>query len=104
MAHPLFFNPGKYLPLAEKENFVVVKRNMIYFTFLAVLSLLFLIYWAYYVSNKILGAYERILNELDAMTAAKTKRPLKVRAGDDGMFTQLIIRINKFVLGSNKKL
>lgn len=55
-----------------------------------------LIYWAYYAANKVLGAYARVLNELDEIILSKRKGPIKVREGDD-FFKEMLERINIFI-------
>ena len=52
-----------------------------------------LIYWVNYISNKILGPYERILKEFDSVLSTRNKKILKVREGDE-MFAELLKRIN----------
>jgi len=101
--HPLLLHPEYYLPPIEDQQFLVIKKTMILLTVLISTSLLFLVYWAYVVSNRILGPYERILRELDKMIEEKKGRPLKVRSQDE-MFGELLQRINKLMasLSSSK--
>jgi len=62
--------------------------------FLIAVIFFLLIYWAYYISNKILGAYDRILRELDdIIVSKKNTRPIKARDGDE-FFTEMLRRIN----------
>ena len=56
-----------------------------------------LVYYAFYLSNRILGAYDRILKELDQMIIGGKKRPLKVR-GEDQFFNEIVRRINIFLV------
>ena len=50
--------------------------------------------WSYYVSNKLVGAFERILSELDQILEWKeTKRHLSAREGDF-LVWELLKRIN----------
>lgn len=62
-------------------------------------TLLVVVYWAYKISNKILGPYNRILRELDEILEGKRAKPLRVRDGDE-MFAELLRRINDII---NKK-
>ncbi|MDP2653243.1 MAG: hypothetical protein Q8Q08_04350 [Candidatus Omnitrophota bacterium] len=55
--------------------------------------LLVLVYWTYYVSNIMVGPYERVLRELDALIAGESKGPIHARKGDE-VFEALIQRIN----------
>lgn len=66
--------------------------------FLVTLSLmqLFITFSIYYVSNKVIGPYERIIKELDEVIAGKRKKRLVVRKGDK-MFAGLLIRINALI-------
>lgn len=59
-------------------------------------TLFIVVYWAYKISNKILGPYSRILRELDEMVEGKRNKPLRVRDGDE-MFGELLKRINTII-------
>ena len=52
-----------------------------------------LVFWTLYVSSHYLGAYERIIRELDEVLAGQGKGPLKARRGDV-MFEALLKRVN----------
>lgn len=59
--------------------------------------LLFLILlWAFYIANKTIGPYQRILNELDSVLQCKRKTPITLRKGDE-MFEEVFKRINKII-------
>jgi len=58
--------------------------------------LLVLLFWTYYMSNKLVGPYERILKELDAILQGKQKGPIGIRKGDE-MFAELLKRINSLL-------
>lgn len=55
--------------------------------------LIFLIFWTYYISNKLLGSYNRIIRELDGIVDGKTRGPIGTRKGDL-VFEGLLERIN----------
>ncbi|MBF0102635.1 MAG: hypothetical protein HQK77_17170 [Desulfobacterales bacterium] len=56
-----------------------------------------LIYWSYYVSNKIVGPCERVMREMDQIIEGRRGYiPITSRDGDE-MFTQLLMRINVFI-------
>jgi hypothetical protein len=57
----------------------------------ALMLLLFL--WTYYLSNKLVGPYERIVRELDDVISDKKRSPIVTRKGD-AMFENLLKRIN----------
>lgn len=65
---------------------------------LMTLPLIFLviIVWAYYVSNKSLGAFERILRELDEIVTKNEKRHIKARKGDK-LAEELLAHINTLI-------
>ena len=67
---------------------------------LLILFLLFvLLYvcWVFFITNRILGPFERIINELDEMIEKKKSwRHLHTREGDT-MFEELILRINRLI-------
>lgn len=54
------------------------------------------IFWTYYMSNKVVGPYERVIKHLDDIAANKTSEPLTTRQGDE-MFEELIKRINHII-------
>ena len=58
--------------------------------------LLFVVFWTYYVSNKLVGPYQRIIKELDDIIAGKDVRPLSARKGDE-MFEELTKRMNVLI-------
>jgi len=55
-----------------------------------------LIFWAYNISNQILGPYERIVRELDLIISGQGRKLLKVRRNDE-MFAELVERINVLI-------
>ena len=59
----------------------------------ATVLMIILILWTLHVSGCYLGAYERIIRELDDILAGKGKGPLKARRGDV-IFEALLKRIN----------
>jgi hypothetical protein len=63
-----------------------------------VITVLFLglIYWACYVTNRVLGAHNRVLNQLDEIIFNNRKGPLHVREGDE-FFEELLERVNILV-------
>ncbi len=60
------------------------------------LAFLFIVLWTYYVSNKIVGPFERVLREVDDILAGKGKKNIGIRS-KDGMFEELVKRINALV-------
>ena len=60
------------------------------------IAFLFIVLWTYYVSNKIVGPFERVLREVDDILAGKGKKKIGTRKGDV-MFEELVKRINALV-------
>ncbi len=58
--------------------------------------LIFLIFWTYYVSNKLLGSYNRIIRDLDNIVDGNKKELLGTRKGDT-VFEGLLERINALI-------
>ena len=58
--------------------------------------LLFIVFWTYHTSNKLVGPYERILRELDEVVAGTRKTPIGTRKGD-ALFEELLKRINVLI-------
>ena len=56
----------------------------------------FLVFWTYFMSNKIVGPYDRIIRELDEILSGKRKGPLRTRKGDE-MFDGILKRINSLL-------
>ncbi|OGX06951.1 MAG: hypothetical protein A2Z88_04050 [Omnitrophica WOR_2 bacterium GWA2_47_8] len=92
--HPLFADTGDMHSLV-KSSFSGLKLIIISLGILMGGAFFMLIYWIYYITNKILGPYDRILRELDIVidAPAHLRKPLKVRPGDQ-MFGELLKRIN----------
>jgi hypothetical protein len=61
---------------------------------LFLLFVLLYVYWVFFITNRLLGPFERVVKELDEMIENKKEwRHLNTREGDQ-MFEQLIRRIN----------
>ncbi len=60
------------------------------------LAFLFIVLWTYYISNKIVGPFERVLREVDDILAGKGKKKIGMRKGDV-MFEELVKRIDALV-------
>jgi energy-coupling factor transporter transmembrane protein EcfT len=60
------------------------------------LAFIFIVLWTYYVSNKIVGPFERVLREVDDILAGKGKKKIGTRKGDV-MFEELVKRIDALV-------
>ncbi len=58
--------------------------------------MIIVIFWTYYMSNKLVGPFERIVKHLDDIAEGKTKEPLGIRKGDE-MFEELTKRINSII-------
>ena len=58
--------------------------------------LLFVVFWTYYISNKLVGPVQRIIRELDEVLEGKKTTPIGTRAGDK-MFEEILERINKII-------
>ncbi len=78
-------NPSREIPTVK----------LVIILILLVLPLIFLlnIIWAYRASNRLLGAFERILSELDDVIATKKKRHISSR-DEDELANELLNRIN----------
>ncbi len=57
---------------------------------------IFVIFQTYYMSNKIIGPFERIVKELDEVVEGKRKQPLETRKGNE-MFDDLLKLINQLI-------
>ena len=75
---------------------VQIQQAIPYFLMIIIVMLIFIILWAYYKTNKIIGPHDRIIRELDEIIVGKRKGPLTVRQGDD-MFGELLERINTII-------
>lgn len=54
----------------------------------------YLMVWTAQLTNKLLGAFERIIREVDKSLESKKSRSIRARAGDYPVVTDLINRIN----------
>lgn len=59
-------------------------------------TLMSIVCWLFYVSNKLLGPTNRILNELDLIISGKRQDPIGTRPGDE-IFEELVKRINVLI-------
>ncbi len=94
--HPIFLDGEQYLSGIERQKFQQVKLSILWVTTLVAVCLGFIIYWAYYVSNRMLGPYERILKDLDSVLATRRRRRITVRDSDE-VFVELTKRINELI-------
>ncbi len=90
-----YFGIQDLIPVVNWKNQLIQPQNIfVLFAAIAMLGSMFaLFYWAYKITNKILGPYERVLRELDKVVDGRSRRALTVRDGDE-MFAELIERIN----------
>ena len=58
--------------------------------------LLFVVFWTYYISNKLVGPFQRVVRELDEVIDGTKTTPIGTRVGDK-MFEELLERINKII-------
>lgn len=89
-----------YYPLDHKIIFHLTLQDIRYALpwMLAVVSvmLIFVVFWTYYMSNKLVGPYTRILRELDEILETGRKKEIKTRQGD-AMFEDLLKRVNDLI-------
>ena len=81
--------------MSDLQNFMPWLMLIIAYT------ILFIVFWTYYISNKIVGPHERILRELDEVIEGKRPGPIATRQGDE-MFEQLLKRINALIEKTKK--
>jgi len=76
--------------------FLLIKMCLLIAFPAAAFLILIVCLYTYYLTNKMLGPYERIIRELDAVLETRQKKELTVREGDD-MFRDLLKRINALI-------
>jgi len=81
-------NPAREIPTVK----------IVIILILLVLPLIFFlnIIWAYRASSRLLGAFERILRELDNILETKQKRHIQARE-NDRLANELLERVNKLI-------
>ena len=79
---------------AKSSDSVTQKAFFIFV--LLVLSFSGIILWAYKVSSNLVGAFERILRELDEILAGRGKRHIRARK-DDELANELLKRVNALI-------
>jgi len=62
----------------------------------AVISMFAVIFWAFRISNRHFGSYERIIGNLDDVLSGAKKGPITTRKGDV-IFEELLKRINVLI-------
>lgn len=60
------------------------------------LTIAFILLWTYYISNRMVGPFDRIIRELDDVIAGKKTTKIGTRKGDE-MFEQLLKRVNTLI-------
>lgn len=91
-----FFASGSERALATNPEFSRVHMAIPWFLLTISFSLIMVIVWAYHISNKLVGPYERVLREMDEVLAGKRRNPIVARKGDF-MFENLLKRINAII-------
>jgi hypothetical protein len=77
-------------------TFSHLKTLVVWFFPIGGIFLLLVAFLIVYISNKLVGPYERIVRELDDILSGKGRKMLVVRQGDK-MFAELIKRINGLI-------
>ena len=62
----------------------------------AAVSVLAVIFWTFRISNRYLGPYERVINDLDDVLSGAKKGHIMTRKGDV-IFEELLKRINALI-------
>jgi len=78
------------------DEFVALKIIVVVCVVTIALIFLFISFCIYFVSNRLVGPYDRIIRELDDIIAGRNKSPLKTRKKDK-LFPELLKRINILV-------
>jgi sensor histidine kinase YesM len=89
----LYFDRGSII---YEYEFTKLKIIILIGCVLFSLTLFFITLAMYFVSNKIVGPYDRIIGELDKVLKGEFKGPLNVRKGDR-LFKGLLDRINALI-------
>lgn len=63
---------------------------------IAAILILIACLYAYHLTNKLFGPYDRIIKELDSVIETRQKKELSVRKGDE-LFEELLKRINALI-------
>ncbi len=79
----------------------LIKWHITVIFVLAVIFIAILI-WAYKISANLVGAFERILKEMDEVIAGRSQRKIKARAKDD-LANELLHRVNQLIDGYSPK-
>lgn len=91
----LYYDYGAFLNRYEYRHF----KYVVLFLLPTIAFILFGVSLVmFYASNKIVGPYERVISEMDAMITKGERKPLSVRKGDQ-MFDGLLKRFNKLIHG-----
>ena len=91
----LFFDTTNIIIDLNKDISSLKMAALFILQMLPLLFYLFIV-WAYKVSNRLVGPFERILRELDSIIEGKEKRHLHVRKGDE-LAEELLKRINVLI-------
>ena len=78
------------------KNIDAITHKAFFIFIFLVLSFGAIIVWAYKISSNLVGAFERILREMDDILAGKGKRHLRARK-DDELVNELLKRVNALI-------
>ncbi len=81
---------------SPEKVIAITKATIVIFVFILPLILLGGIFWAYTVSQRLVGPFERILGELDDVIANNKKKHIHVRKNDE-LANEVTKRINAII-------
>jgi len=99
-----------FLLLEYYINSVVMEQGMnsqmLFATVMTVIAtvtalLLGILIWSFYLTNKVVGPYSRVIQELDDVISGKKQGSVNARDGDE-MFKDLLSRVNVIIERSHK--
>ncbi len=92
----LYYDVSTRIYFSKFPNPLMIDQKIISIIVILWVLLFFVLWWAYRVSSKLMGSFERIIKELDECLAGKRKKHIYTRDKDE-LAKELLKRINALI-------
>ena len=92
----LYYDVTSQMYLLRLDNPFLIDQRIFSIIIILWALMFFVLYWAYRVSNQLVGAFDRIIRELDEYLAGKGKKHIHSRKNDK-LAEELLKRINGLI-------
>lgn len=92
----LYYDVTNQMYRLRLENPLGIDQKIFSIIFVLWILMFFVLWWAYRVSNQLVGAFDRIITEIDGFLEGKGKKYIHSRKGDH-LASELLKRINTMI-------